>query len=811
MNTLWHDLRYGGRMFVKHPLFTLVVVLTLALGIGLNTAVFSAVEAQLLRPPPGVRDANELLMLYRNSPGARWWSNSVPHYMALRERTTDVFSSVAAHSLQSMNITVGGVPRTVIGLMVSANYFSTLGTPAAQGRVFRPDEDIGHGAHPVIVLSDGFWRGTFAADPQIVGKQVPVNGLNVTVVGVTPPRFRGLTPIVEPAFFIPLMQLAQVQPSTPGDPFESRNNFMDVTGRVRPGVSVAQATARVDAVNAQLRAERPDDYKNRGITVVPQPDMGIHPSMRTAQVGLVSVVVVIVGILLLLACINVANLFLARANDRAREMAIRVALGAGRAALIRQMLVESVLYAAAAGAIGLLIATWTIALVNGIRVPMAVEVRPDLTLSMPVLVATGVVTLITAVAFGLAPALHATRPSLVPALKGEAAAGGSRSRASRALIIAQTALSIVLLVGAGLFLGNLRRASTLEKGFVGDRLLLASFDPSLQGYQRGAAETFYRQLTERLAASPDVEAIGLTSDVPLGLGGSDRGVEVPGYVPRPQESMSIFYSSVAPGYFASLQIPVSGRDFALQDDSSAVPVLIVNERFAERFWPGQSAIGKTVRTAQRLHTVVGVVPTGKYRSLGEDATAYMWFAHAQAFRTEMDVVIRTRGRPDALIPAVRAAVAALDVNMPVNELRTMDEHLSVTMLPARITGLALGAFGAIGLLLAAVGIYGVMAYSVSQRTREIGIRMAIGATANAVVRLLLSQGMRLVLIGTAMGLVAAVGASRLVRSMLYGADGLEPVTFVVVPLLLLAVAAVATFVPARRAALVDPAITLRAD
>lgn len=808
-SALVQDVRFAGRMFVKNPVFTAIVLLTLSLGIGLNTAVFSAVEAQLLRPLPGVRASNELMQLYRNWPGQEWGSNSVPHYYALRERTTDVFSDVATVSWQNMSMTVGDKAEMVFGQMASANFFSLLGVSAAKGRLFVPEEDVGRGAHPVIVLSDGSWRSRFGSDPNVIGKQVVVNGLRVTVIGVTPPRFRGMTPIIEPAFWIPLMQLAQVQPGATVDQFTSRNNFMEVVGRVKPGVTVEQVRARMAALSAELKAELPEAYEDAGITVVPQTEAGIHPSMRSAQVGLLGAVLAVVAILLLIACVNVANLFLARANDRAREMAVRVALGARRAALVRQLLVESLLYAVVAALAGLLIAYWAITLANGISLPVNIDVRPDLTLSGRVLLVTGVITLVTAVMFGLVPALQATRPSLVSALKGEAPAGGSRSRLSRSLIVAQTALSIVLLVGAGLFLSNLRNATTLDKGFVGDQILMADLDPSLQGYNRGTTTEFYRRLQERLLSSPLVQSVALAAYVPLSLSSSDRGVEIPGYVPKKQEAMSIFYAPVSPNFFATLQIPLRGRDFAATDDSSSVPVLIVNQRFVDRFWPGQDGIGKTVKLRSRDHTVVGVVPTGKYRRLGEEPTAYMWMPQQQAWNAGMTVVVRTAGLPEGAAGLLRQEVQALDQNMPVSNVRTMDQHLAVSLLPARVTGIALGVFGVLGLVLASVGIYGVMAYSVSQRTREIGIRMAIGAAAADVVRLIVRQGMLLVVIGTVVGLVAAIGAARLLASVLYG--GGDSVAFVVVPIVLLGVATVATWVPARRAAMVDPAITLRAD
>jgi predicted permease len=480
--------------------------------------------------------------------------------------------------------------------------------------------------------------------------------------------------------------------------------------------------------------------------------------------------------------------------------------------LVRQLLVESLMFSVVAGLAGLLVAAWTIGLANGISLPTDMDFRPDLRLSPLVLAfAFGVMT-VTGVLFGLAPALHATRPSLIPALKGEAPAGGARSRMSRALVVAQMALSVVLLISAGLFVVNLRNATTIDKGFASDHVLLAEMDPGLQGYARAATEDFYRRLTERLSANPGVQSVAFTDQVPLGVGSSDRGVEIPGYTPAKGEGMSIYYASVTPGYFKAMGIPLlKGREFTTQDDSGSVRALVVNQRFVDRFWPGQDAIGRTVRTARREYTIVGVVPTGKYLRLGEDPTAHMWFAQSQLWSSGMAIVIRTTGAPDAFIGTLRAEVNALDANLPLSNIRTMEQYLGISLLPSRLVGAALGVFGVLGLVLASVGMYGVMAYSVTQRTREIGIRVAIGATARDVIQLVMRQGLALVLIGTVLGLTGAVAASRLLASVLYGGNALDPVTFVMVPLVLIAVSAAASFIPARRAAQVDPVNALRHD
>jgi len=812
MTTFLHDLRFAIRLLLKKPMFTALAVVTLALGIGLNTAVFSVVEALMLRPLPGVREADRLAQLYRKWPGMEYGSNSIPHWKDLRERTKDVFSDVATWKFSLVSIAAGGRPERVMSHVVSANYFGMLGVGAVRGRVFIPSEDVGELAHPIAVLSYAAWQRRFGGTDDVIGKPIIVNGTAYTVVGVAPREFRGGIPIITPELWLPLMQLPQVEPGNGGALRERGENSMFVLARLAPGATMERAKARMKTLEGELRSDFPGDYEHSGITLVPQSEAGIHPMFRSAQVGLTAVVMAVVLMLLLIACVNVANLFLARAQDRWREMAVRLSIGARRGVLVRQLLTESLVFSLVAGACGIAVAWWAITLANRVRLPMDVDFSPELRLSVPVLLFSLGITIATGFLFGLVPALQATRPALIPSLKGEAPAGGSRSRLSRALVVAQMALSVVLLVCAGLFLRNLQAATSVDKGFNAEGLLLASVDPSLQGYNRGRTEQFYRVLLDRLRALPGVKVVGMAQYTQLGLGNSDRGVTVPGYTPAPDEGMSINYNIVAPGYLEAMGIPlVEGRAFAARDDSLSAPVMVVNQQFVRRFFPSGSAIGRVVRTGGRDYTVVGVVPTGKYVRLGEEPTAYMYFPQAQEWRAEMTLHLRVDGDPLAVVPQLRSEVAALDANMPVSDVKTMTNHLGFALLPARLAGTALGVFGALGLLLAAVGMYGVMSYAVAQRTREIGIRMAIGAARGEVVRMVMRQGLSLVLAGGVIGIAVAIGAARLIRGVLYGSGATDPLTFTVVPLVLAGVAAVASWVPARRAAGVDPVLAIRAD
>jgi predicted permease len=813
MNRLNKDLVYALRQLRRKKLWSAMVIATLALGIGLNAAVFSAVEATLLRPLPGVAKSSNLVQLYRIFPGEMFGSLSVPDTFDLQERTTDIFEGVAAWTFSSVSLVSKGEPTVVLGHMVSANYFDVLGVKAALGRTFRPDEEHGPLAHPVAILSDGTWKQLFGADPNIIERQVVMNGRSMEIIGVAPPEFRGAMPLLRPALYVPLMQLDQFRPAQAGALEARGNRFMNGIARLSKGITKEKASDRLKVVMNDLRQIYPEAYEGTEINVIRQREAGIHPSFRGAQMALSGVVMAVVLILLLIACVNVANLFLARARERSREIAIRLAVGASRPRLIRQLLTESLLFSFIAGAVGLGVAFFAIRLTDQITIP-GIDFAPDLRISPVVLLFSLGITIVTGLLFGLLPAWQSTRPSLVPALKGEAASGASKSRSTRVLVVAQMALSIVLLVSAGLFLVNLRAAETLDKGFVAENRLVAAVNPALQGYGRVETEAFFNRLLERLRGNPRVRSAALMSMVPLSLGSSDRRISIPGYEPEKGERMSIHYSIISPGYFETMGIPLmKGRGIALSDTPDSALAIVVNKKFADRFWPDQEALGRTVRlgrTDPRDFTVVGVVPTGKYQSLGEDPRPFMFFAQTQEWWPSMTVVIHTNGSSDGMASTLRAEVRALNPDIPLMAVATMDEALGMALLPARLSGWVLGTLGVLGLALASIGIYGVMAYSVSQRTREIGVRIALGAEPSAVAGLVMREGLGLVGIGAVLGLLGAFGASVLLRSVLYGAPG-NGLVFAVVPTLLLTVSALAIWTPAKRAAGVDPLVALRAD
>lgn len=814
MNDLVQDLRFSVRMLLKNPMFTVAAVTTLALGIGLNAATFSAVHGLLLSPLPGTEDPDELVLVYREWPGIEFGSNSVPHYQDMRDRTEDVFENVSSWFFEPLSLASDGRSERMIGMMVSANFFQTFGAEPTLGRGFIPGvEDRDPGAHAVAVISHGFWQSRFGGDPATVGRTVTLNGHPFEIVGVAPADFHGPVNFASPPIYVPLMMSNVITPAF--NRLEARgSNNMNVVARLRDGVTLDRAREQLDVMLVQLREEYPRFYENQvSHVVVMQKDAGIHPSFSDAQRGMSTVMMVVVGLLLLIACVNVANLFLARARDRQREMGIRLSMGASRSRIVRQLLTESLLFSVIAGAAGLVLANMANGLLSGFRPPIdgpwAFNVETDTT----VLWFTAMVSLGAGFIFGMAPALQSARPDTLAAIKGESSNKVGRSRASSALVVAQVALSLLLLTSSGLFLRSLQAATRIDPGFESPgNLVIASVNPALQGYEEARSREFWNRMLEDVGAMPEVSGVGLTLTAPLGLGSSDRSVEVPGYEFAEGERSSLHYSYVSEGFFEAMGIElIEGRTFTRQDDENGPPVMLVNERFAQRFWPGQSALGKSVNTAGREWEVIGVAETGKYNSLGEDPTEFMYFPQRIQYRADMVIVARTESDPQVVLQGIQQLVRDADPELPVYDVRTMEDHMGIALLPARLGGSVLGLFGLLGLTLAAVGIYGVMAYSVSQRTRELGIRVALGADRSSVLQLVLGEGLRLAVIGTVIGMIGALATARLVRGLLYSTSAIDPIAFTVVPATLLGVAALAVYLPARRAARVDPIGALKSE
>ncbi len=811
MSNLWQDLRYGVRRLRKSPGFTGIAILSLALGIGANTAIFSLVDTVLLRPLP-VAHPEQLTEVYGTlHNGADYTIQSYLNYKDYRDRSSDVLTGLLAYRFAPMSLSHDGNNERIWGYMVSGNYFAVLGVQPIVGRAFLPEEDQTPDAHPVAVMSYGCWQKRFASDPAIVGRTVALNGHNFTVVGVAPKGFHGTEVAYAAELFVPMAMAHQIEPGSGWLTSRSDDNLFAV-GRLKPGVTIAQAESALTAITLQLATEHPADNEGRGVRLL-APGLFL-PDIRNSVITFAGVLMAVVGLVLLLACVNLANLLLARATERRKEIAIRLALGASRARLVRQLLTESLVLSLAGGACGLLLAAWINDLVAAIKLPTDIALMFDLRLDWRVLAFTLGLSLVTGVVFSLLPALQSSKPDVVPALKDEASLGGfRRSRLRNALVVVQVALSLVLLVCAGLIVRGLQSAQRMHPGFNPDNAVALSFDVGLQGYDEQRGREFQRQVLERAVAMPGVRSAALVYNLPLSLNFNNTTIYVEGQATASSSQLpSAIPNYISPNYFHTMEIALRGRDFTPQDKEKESRVAIINETFARRFFPGQDAIGKRFNHSgpkDPYWQVIGVAADGKYESLGENPKPALYRPLLRDYNSTITLVARAGGDPQTTIAALRREVQSLDPSLPLYDVKTLTQHMQVPLFPARMAATVLGSFGLLALVLAAIGIYGVMSYIVAGRTREIGVRMALGANRRDVLRLIVGQGMTLAFIGLGVGLALAFAAARLLTSLLYGVSPSDPLTFIGVALLLAAVAALACYVPARRATKVDPMIALR--
>ncbi|MEK6410278.1 MAG: ABC transporter permease [Acidobacteriota bacterium] len=812
MQNLIQDLRYGSRMLLKRPGLSLIAIITLALGIGANTAIFSLVNTVLLRPLP-IDRPERLVSVNSVSPNG---DNNVPtfsypNYRDYRDRN-EVFAGLLCYRFAPISVSNNGVNERMWSYLVSGNYFDVLGVKPALGRYFTQEDDKAPGAHPVAVITYNCWKKRFGGAPDAVGKTVIVNGRSFSIIGVAGQGFYGSEIGYVPEMWFPMMMLEQIEPG--GKYLENRDssNFF-VQGRLNPGVTVSEGEAALKTIAAQLAHEYPNENENMSIELSPPGLFGAF--MRGPIIGFAGVLMAVVGLVLLLACTNLANLLLARATERRKEIAIRLAIGANRSRLVRQLLTESVLLATLGGALGLGLAYWLVDAMMAFKPPMDIPLSTELHLDYRVLLFTAVVSVLTGVVFGLLPALQATNPDLVPALKDETSIGGyRRSWLRNGLVVFQVSLSLLLLICAGLVLRGLQRAQLLSPGFVAHHAIEMSFDLALQGYDGPRSKEFKRNLIERVRALPGVQNAGISNFVPLTMNMSYNGIFVEGAPPeRGANIPQAMTSSASPGFIPALGAELlEGRDFTEQDGDTKPRAAIVNESFARRFWPGQSAVGKRFSyegAAGPWIEVIGLMRDGKYFSLSEGATPFVYANLRPENGSYLTLVVRTRSEPEGLIGALRSEFQELDGNLPVYGVKTMTEHMALPLFPARVAATLLGSFGLLALILAAIGIFGVMSYAVSQRTREIGIRMALGADAGRIFKLVVGHGLKLILLGLGLGLVSAFAGTRLMSSLLYGVSATDSVTFVLIALLLTGVALLACYLPARRATKVDPMIALR--
>jgi predicted permease len=817
---LGQDFRFAARALRRSPGLALVAVASLALGIGGNATIFSLVNGLLLKPLPVAEPVRTLAIYTGDFSGSPYGTSSYPDYLDFRQRLP-AFDRIVALNLHPTSLTTPtGTSRIFVG-MVSSDFFSGLGIPLALGRSFAANEDQPPAGEAVVVLSHATWTTRFGADPTILGKVVQLGGHPFVVIGVGAKGFTGITRGIGQDGWVPLTAVSRLKPGAT-DLVSRGNRSLFLFGHLAAGASLEQAEAQSRALSTSLLQEHPDHWRNlqgrvRPITLVPESKARlIFPGARGPILGVSGLLFLVVGAVLLIACANVANLFLARMVAHRREIAVRLALGATRGRLVQHVLAESTLIAVLGGALGLLLASWVADLISTLRLPLPVPLALDLSPDARVLGFTLIVSLAAGLGLGLGPALQATRPQLVPALKDEGGAALSpRSRLRGAFVVSQCVLSLLLLVVAGLFVRSLRNASSIDPGFSAEHALLVTTDLGLNGYDSTRAWVFQQQLMERAGALPGVQSAALVTEMPLGLGGSRQGLSIQDYAPAAGEDMEVSRTIVGPGYFETLQVPiVRGRSFNSGDREGAPGVAIVNEAFARRYWPGQDPLGRRLSVGGPDDPgleVVGIAKDGKYETLGEQPKPFFYLPLSQRRAERTTLILKTRAEPRTIASLVQAVVHQLDPNLPIESVSTLTEHLAFSLLPARLGGIVLGGFGLLGLILASLGIYGIVAFGVNQRRREIGIRIALGATHADVVGLAVKDGMTLVGVGLAIGLLAAAAAARFLRGLLYGLEPLDPQAFLAAPLLFGLVALGASWFPARRAARVDPMVAMRAE
>jgi macrolide transport system ATP-binding/permease protein len=799
------DLRFGLRMLSKNPTFTCVAVLTLALGIGANTAVFTFVNALLLRPLAGVRAPDRLVQVGRQHADKPYLSDSsYPDYLDYRSQNT-VLSGLAVIAPRAFHLRTGRETERVAGELVSSNYFHVLGVGAAHGRLMAPGDDQDASAAPGVVLSYRLWQRRFGGDPSVLGTTVGIDGHSFTVIGVTAEAFAGTRIGTPRDLWVPLVGLRQIDPASAR--FEQRRpSWLEMFGRLKPGVTVEQVRAELTVIAQRIERNNPDSVR---AAVGVEPGLGRDVDVRRSLRRFVSVPFAAVGIVLLIACANVAGLLLARAAARRKEIATRLALGAGRIRVIRQLLTESILLAMAGGIAGLAIGSW---LTSGIRslLPdrfLFLSFNLDFGVDWRVFGFTLAVASATGVLFGLVPALQGSRPGLVPALKGLRGSDERRGIGVRGLlVIVQVALSVILLVAGGLCLRTLRNATAIDIGYDAGTVLTARMALARQNYSESRGRLLHRQLLARVQTLPGVEAAGFAMTLPLNDGRWEDGIRREGELTRIQT----FQNAISPRYFEAMAIPlVAGRSFSESDDDKAPPVAILNQTLARILWPGETPIGKRVSLKGQPVEIVGMVRDIKGRNLLEPPGPLLYLPLSQSYTPNVVLHVRTTVPPTSLVPVIRREVHALDQNLPLYGITAMNDHVTATLTPQRLLAYLVGGFGVLALLLAAIGLYGLLAYTVTERTPEIGIRMALGAHRTDVMRLVVAGGMKLAVFGVVLGSLAACGVTPLMKSLLVGVGPLDPLTLMVMPVLLLLVALAACSLPARRAARADPKVALR--
>jgi predicted permease len=826
LETFTQDLRTGVRLLRNHSGFTLVAVVSLALGIGANTAIFTIINAVFLHPLP-VEEASQLAEMFTRdtktvnvNANIQLTATSLPNYEDYRDQNT-VFSGLAGVTSFPIPMNWGGraQPEQLNAMLASANYFDVLGVKAYRGRTFFPDEGKHPGADSVAVLSYALWTRRFGADPSMIGQTISLNATSYTIIGVAPPNFKGTVSLGRPdILWIPVSMRDYVL-TGPAKNYENNRRFrwISIVGRLKPRVTVQQAEAAMKTIASALEKEYPRDNQGRTVVLVPlnQAALGINQRRQFSLAG--GVLMSVVGMVLLIACVNLANLLLAQAAQREKELTIRAALGAGRGRLVRQLLTESTLLSLLGGACGLVVAFIGRKVLWTFRPPFLADGSIDLSFDARVLGFTVALSLVTSLIFGLIPAIKASRTELNEILKvgGRGGTlGWSHNRMRSLLVISEIALSLVALVGAGLFVRSMQHAQQMNPGFEANNLFQVQFDLGTLRYDADHGQQFFRDVIERAKSVPGVANASVSSNGVFGgtiLGTIFREGE---QADPNNRGTLVSFDDVSPGHFATLGIAFrAGRDFNDFDRDNTLPVVIVNEALAKLLWPGQEALGKRFSFFSNATEwqVVGVVGNSVVNQIGEDPQPVAYYALRQQYSSIAALEVRTTSSPEGILGTVRDQVQQIDRNLALTNAQTAIDILGQGLWAARMGAALLGLFGLLALVLASVGIYGVLAYSVAQRTAEIGIRMALGAQPYQVLRLVLKQGMLLAAIGSGVGILAALLIARPASNLLYGVSAADPLTYAGITILLMSVALLACYIPARRATRIDPVVALRFD
>jgi macrolide transport system ATP-binding/permease protein len=805
------DLRYALRRLLRTPGFTLVAILSLALGIGANSAIFSIVNAFLFRSLH-VRAPEQLVEIYTSDDnGFQYSTSSYLDYISLRDATRAVFEDVIAYELVIAQNNQGDSAPLVMGETVTGNYFRALGVQPVLGRGFLPEEDATPGTHPVVVLGYGYWQRVFAGARDVLGKTVLLNRRPYTVVGVAPREFRGTYPGLEAQLFVPMMMSNVVHPGSLDRLNTRGSRSLLLKGRLQQGVTVERARSAVEAVSRRLSVEFPRSNDKRIMHVLPTTDVSIHPAVDKALVPVAALLLTVVGLVLLIACANLASFLLARGAERRKEIALRLALGAGRARLVRQLLVESTVLALIGGVAGLGLAWLIVRALVSFQPPLPIPIDLVIELDRHVLLFTTVVSILAGIAFGLAPALNASNPQLAPTLRDEAAnVTGSRRRVTlRNLLVAgQVAVSLVLLIGSGLFLRSLQKAQRIDPGFYTGPAAILWPNMEMSGYDETRGRQLQERLYEQLARQPGVTRVTMADRLPLGAAVQTMALRVAGVQPPPgQESLDVDFTHADENYFAALDVPiVAGRAFNTSDRAGTPTVVVVSEAAARAYWPKADPIGQTIHLGRTGNDarVIGVARDTKVRTLGEKPRPYLYLNSRQEYVPSMLVIVRGQGSAEQLLRDAQRVALELDPQLVLFQTQTMEQHLGLMLFAPRMAALLLSVFGGLALLLAAVGVYGVVSYTVARRTREVGIRMALGADSRDVIKLMIGGGMKLVASGAVTGVLLAAAVTWPLARFLYGIRTSDLLTFVIIPALLVIVGFAACYLPARKASRTSP-------